>query len=215
MAASIKLFQFAQELFQMLGIRLPKQNEILSFRSRNIFFLFCYTQLSISMAAFFLFEANTMLEYGSSFFMSLTQFCIAMDYLVLMWRFPNILELIADFEDFIEKSKKQFKWVIATVPGVWDKLKFSIFSYEFHFQFNRIAHYKRCTFHVWRIEWRNWKMVKITIFDRSYVDCSGIHATSTKYSYNGLSHGQLERWVVLCTFSSYVSIHITFIRWFE
>lgn len=105
MAGSKKLFQFVQKLFKILGIRPPQKNETLSFNSRNLFFLFCYAQLFLSMIAFFLFKAKTMLEYGSSFFMFITQFIIALFFLILMWRITNILKLIAEFEQFIEKSE--------------------------------------------------------------------------------------------------------------
>lgn len=109
MANSIKLFQFLQKSYKTLGICPSQDHEGLAFNTRNVIFLFCYAQMFLSVLAFFIFKADTMLEYGNSFFMFETQFYIAMDFLVLMWRITNILELIEEFEEFIEKSKKIVK----------------------------------------------------------------------------------------------------------
>lgn len=105
MAGSIKLFQFNKKLYEMLGVYPHQNNEKILFNSRNLFILFCCAQFCISMAAFFIFKAKTMQEYNISIYMSLTQFYIMINFLLLMWQISNILNLITDFEEFIEKSE--------------------------------------------------------------------------------------------------------------
>lgn len=102
---SIKLFRRIQKFYQILGIYPSQENEKILFNSRNLFILFFYVQLCISMAAFLILKAKTMQEYGATFFMFLTQFYVTLDFSILMWQMPNILSLITDFEEFIEKSK--------------------------------------------------------------------------------------------------------------
>lgn len=101
----IKLFQFIQKLYKTLGIGSNQQNGKVSFNSRNSLALFCFIQLFISTAAFFVFKAKSTQEYYAAFFMALTQFYLALDLLALMWQIPNVLNLITDYEQFIEKSE--------------------------------------------------------------------------------------------------------------
>lgn len=90
----------------MVGICPPQnQNERLSFNMRNVCILFCYAQVCFPVLAFFLFKANTVVDYGSSFFTFITMFAVAVWFLVIMWQIKNILSLIDDFDQFIENSK--------------------------------------------------------------------------------------------------------------
>lgn len=143
MAGPIKLFQLVQKLYQMLGIQRPQKNEAIAFNSRNLFFLFCYTQLCGSMMAFFLLRASTMLEYGSSFFMFITQFYITVDFLILMLRISKILDLITEFENFIEKSK------LVNSHIHYSDYHYMIFAVS---NCDRVAHYKCCKHHVQQIK---------------------------------------------------------------
>lgn len=104
---TIKLFLFVQNVIRMLGIYPPLEDGKVPFNSRNLFVLFCYAQLWIPVALYFVLKANTMQEYGATVFIILTFFYIALDVLILMWQMYNILNLIASFEEFIKKRKLQ------------------------------------------------------------------------------------------------------------
>lgn len=110
---SIKLFQFLLGLYQMLGIYPPQGNEKFRFNKINLLVLFCYAQLCIPMVAFFILKAKSMQEYGATFFAFLTLLVTTIDFLILMWKMPNILNSIRDFEEFIEKSKYQIIFYIS------------------------------------------------------------------------------------------------------
>lgn len=105
MAGSIKLFQIVQKTYQILGIHPPEANKTFAFNSRNLFFIFCYTQACVTMGGYFLFRAELMLEYVSTLFMTLSALFVLINYLLVMWRIGNILELIAKLDKFIEQSK--------------------------------------------------------------------------------------------------------------
>lgn len=113
MAGSIKLFEFVLELYRMVDICPPQTDETILFNWRNVCFLFCNTQLSILSIAYFLLKATTIIEFASSVFMSISQFYIGVDILILIWRITNILELIKGFEEFIERSK--YRAVVAFI----------------------------------------------------------------------------------------------------
>lgn len=108
MTGSIKFFQTVKKSYKILGIHPPQENGKFPFNPKSLFFLFCYAQFCTGMAAFFVIEAKSIYEYGNSFYMFFTQFFVMLDFFVLMWRIPTISELIAELEEFIEKSKKRF-----------------------------------------------------------------------------------------------------------
>lgn len=89
----------------MLGAYPSRPNETFTFNSRNLFFLFCLVQSIIFIAGFFMFEAQSMGEYGITFFMILTKIYAMLGLLLLLWRIRKILELISKLEEFIEKSE--------------------------------------------------------------------------------------------------------------
>lgn len=104
MAGAIKLFLFHQKFNQMAGIFLTKSDQKSANAIRNIFVI-CPALNALAVAIFMVYEANSIFDYGYSFFMfiSLTQ-CIIL-YLTFVWQSENILEFIQSCERFIEKSK--------------------------------------------------------------------------------------------------------------
>lgn len=104
MAGSIQLFQSIQKFYRTLGIYPDPQSNL--FNYRNLFAIFCYLLNGISALAYFLLEANTISEYGATFFTFISEVYILYFLFVQMWQMPNILKLIASFEKFIEESKR-------------------------------------------------------------------------------------------------------------
>lgn len=60
----------------------------------------------IALFAFLLWEAETIDDYGTSFYECLTQLGCAHNFLVVVWRMPVILKLLKNFEKFIDSRKK-------------------------------------------------------------------------------------------------------------
>lgn len=90
MSGSIHLFQSVQKSYKTLGIYPCQTNKTVAFNSRNLFVLFCLAQASVLLGGFCLFEAKTMQEFGSSFFMFLTQFYMIFSFSALICRKENI-----------------------------------------------------------------------------------------------------------------------------
>lgn len=106
MAASpIQLFQSVQRNFQTLGIHQFRPKETYSLNWRIPWVLFCYIQHFISVFAFFAFEANTVLDYGTSFYGFITMVYTVYYILILIKRTPQIFQLIENFQEFIDQRK--------------------------------------------------------------------------------------------------------------
>lgn len=73
--------------------------------ARNGIFLLSLIMIFISTMAFLLFRANTLLEYGSCMYGSLSEFCVFFDVLISIWRTPTIFKMIETCEQFIKMSK--------------------------------------------------------------------------------------------------------------
>lgn len=81
MSGSIKFLQSAQQWYQFMGI-IPShsnQSSYLSTTSTRATFVICYAEIIISSAAFVVFEAKSMFEFGFSFCM----FCVRLNALVV------------------------------------------------------------------------------------------------------------------------------------
>lgn len=105
MAGKTKLFHSLRQLYQMLGIYSSETNQNFLFNWKIVFIASSMILFFIGSFAFFLWEAETVDDYGSSFYTSISQLCTTNYYLILVWRMPAILELFKNFEDFIESSK--------------------------------------------------------------------------------------------------------------
>lgn len=106
MAGSVKLFQCIQNYYQTMGIMNSYQSQqIFSFNWKNLSFFCAMILMFISTFSFFLFNASTVADYGSSFFGSVSYLNTIVDFITNIWQIPNILLLIAVFEKYIEMSK--------------------------------------------------------------------------------------------------------------
>lgn len=60
----------------------------------------------ITSFAFFLWEAETVDDYGTSFYGAVSQLCLTHNFLQVVWKMPDILKLLRNFENFIDSSKR-------------------------------------------------------------------------------------------------------------
>lgn len=105
MASSIQLFKSVRKYFQLLGIDQPPLNGTSLIHWRISLALFWYIQHFITVFAFFIFEARTVIEYGTSFFGFIMMIYCVLYFLILIWQRPRIFQLIESFEQFIQQSK--------------------------------------------------------------------------------------------------------------
>lgn len=101
---SIKLFQFIRKFCQTIRIVPPDQNQY-SINRMNLFNLFCLNQFLISTVAFVLFQANSMAEYGVTFFIGSGIVAFDVYCLVVFCQFGDISKIVGNWEEFIQKSE--------------------------------------------------------------------------------------------------------------
>lgn len=102
---TMKLFQSVRKFYQTIGIDLPQSNQKCLFNIKNVVPLLCTTHVFISALCAFLFEVKSIPEYGIAFYVSITGFSMTIFFFMIISNMPNIFQLIAGFEGFIEKSK--------------------------------------------------------------------------------------------------------------
>lgn len=105
MAKSVELFKFLQKSYQTIGFYPSQTGQIgCSFNLKNLFILLSILQLFLSSLAFFLFEAHSLFDYGTSFYTSITNLFSLIILAIILWKMTDILMLIEKFEEYIEKS---------------------------------------------------------------------------------------------------------------
>lgn len=107
MVGTIKLFVNDQKKIQTLGI-VPSQSmesKWSLFNSKNLFVLFFTALGYISTTGFFLFKGKSIKEDALTVFASLAGFLCLLYFTVYIWKIDDILKLIKDYEEFIEKRK--------------------------------------------------------------------------------------------------------------
>lgn len=107
MVGSIKLFQFIQKFHQTIGIYPSSQpnRKQHSINLTNTIFLICSVQNMFATAAFLVFEANSMFDYGFPIFSIIGIINGVVIYLTFIWQSKNTLKFIEFSERFIEKRK--------------------------------------------------------------------------------------------------------------
>lgn len=100
------LFHTVRRIYQLMGILPLKAN----YRrcSLNLqFFLISISiiLLPISNVAFFLFAAQSRIEYVQSFCTSITQLACTINHLITFFEIANIQQLIKELGQFIQRSK--------------------------------------------------------------------------------------------------------------
>lgn len=111
---AMALFQSARKCSQTLGIYArPQSNQnSLQLNWRNSFFLMWHFELIAVSMAYTIAKAEVIGEYADSILVSLN-FSSSLFYLLsTIYKIPKILDLIGEFEQFIEKSKFTSKIII-------------------------------------------------------------------------------------------------------
>lgn len=122
----IHLFKFTQKAYQDIGIIPFQTNQKRSFvNSKNLFFLYLFAVSIASSAAYLLFEACSIIEYGMVFFTCTTVVLIFIEYLIILWQMENILSYIENCERFIEKSGYQDIIVALKKEFRMDRMKYN------------------------------------------------------------------------------------------
>lgn len=105
MAGKTQLFHSLWHSYRILGLYSPKTNQSHLFNWKVIFSLSFMVLMFMTSFAFFLWEAETLDDYGTSFYESLAEVSSVHNFMMNVWRTPLIIELVKNFEDFIESSK--------------------------------------------------------------------------------------------------------------
>lgn len=119
MAGQPKLFHSLRQLYQTLGSYSPENNQIYPFKWKIIFITVSDILMFIALFAFFLWEAKTVDDYGTSFYECMMQLGCMHNFLVVVWRLPVIFKLLKHFEDFIEASKKLMTIVMTKMHWIY------------------------------------------------------------------------------------------------
>lgn len=100
----IELFKFTQKTYQHIGIYPPASDQNrCPIKSKTCFVPFSLAIcLSLSVAYFFS-EANSMIEYGMSFYSTISLTLFITEHLLIFWQMQNILNFIGNCERFVEK----------------------------------------------------------------------------------------------------------------
>lgn len=103
MTGSIKIFQFVQKCNQTFGIYSNQKCD--SFNSTKIVILISFALFMLTTAAFLLFKAKSMFEYGFVFFLLATVTNATAIYLIFICTSRNASKFIENCERFIGKSE--------------------------------------------------------------------------------------------------------------
>lgn len=103
---SINLFQFNQKFCEIIGVKLPEANPNGHiFNLINLGVVISLTVFIMPTAAYLLYDANSMAEYGIVFYILICGIEGMVVYFITIWEIDEILEFIENCEEFIEKSE--------------------------------------------------------------------------------------------------------------
>lgn len=103
MVDKIKLFQTVQKSYQAIG--LDPMQPLKTYNGRIFFIVFSLTLMFISSTAFLIFKAETIQEFATSFYTSITDIFLLVTFFSRITHMGDISKITETFEDFIEKSK--------------------------------------------------------------------------------------------------------------
>lgn len=105
MAGRVQLFCSAQEFYRDMGIYSRRSNEKWPFTLKSLFFLFGFLLMCVGSTAYSSVEAESVFEHGACFFAVTTTIGSIAYFITQLCQITNILNLVANCENFIEKSK--------------------------------------------------------------------------------------------------------------
>lgn len=106
MAARLKLLRFVQKMLQDMGIY-PSQSNLnwQSINWRNSSVLIALIQMLSFSLAFLIFKADNIVDAGTCFYAVSTELFCSTVLLTDLYNISKILQLIEEFEDFVEESE--------------------------------------------------------------------------------------------------------------
>lgn len=106
MVVKIKVFQYVRKSYQAIGLDPIQSNPTPLVLNERVFFIaISILQMFISSTAFLIFEAGTVQEFTSSFYTSITNLFLLVNFLALATKTGDTSKVIEAFEEFIEKSE--------------------------------------------------------------------------------------------------------------
>lgn len=107
MAQPNQFFELIRELFQLLGIRPCQSNQKYNYNLRNSFVLIILAQLFAASTAFLLFEANSIDEYGQSFYLTVTSLLLVFLWPCFIQNMGDLFKLMEQINTFAAKRKSK------------------------------------------------------------------------------------------------------------
>lgn len=99
------LFYSIRKFYTRIGVCPSESSGNILMDLKSAFFLFSTIPITISLAAYFLFEASTTIEHTQSFFIFLFHLSCILNYVISFTKFSEIFEFMENVEDFVQKSK--------------------------------------------------------------------------------------------------------------
>lgn len=107
MANSVRLFEFIKKCYRIVGLESTQENrQHPSFNSTNCIVISLMVQMIMSLVAFLLLEAKSVLEYGRIFYGLESTVSAMIIYVISIRQINNISTFIEDCDGFIESSMK-------------------------------------------------------------------------------------------------------------
>lgn len=103
---TMRLFQSLQTFYRATGIYPHQSHRKCPINWKSLFIILTLIQFGILEGAYFLTKANSVDEYGSTFYTAISSFSSTMFFSINIWKMTEILRLIEKFEELINKSKK-------------------------------------------------------------------------------------------------------------
>lgn len=184
MAGAINLFQFLRKFYKTFGFYPPQSpNHNLPFNAKNLFLLVSLIQFMAASIAFFLFALASINERADCFYICSACAIDIIHVLTHVHRIGQILQLIDDYEKFIDESKCK-SWEMRS------KLRHYrvFFSFLRNWTF-RIAFSSRIS----RNEWKNWANVQIGLFNigqNNYPGNTAAHCCCIRLQLHVFWHGR-------------------------
>lgn len=101
----MELFQFFRKFSEMMGVLPINQNQTYSINFKILSILIVLLHFFMSSMVFLIFKSKSIGEYEYSFFMSISAIVGIALFLITIWKMPIISNLIAEFQEIIEKSE--------------------------------------------------------------------------------------------------------------
>lgn len=101
----MKLFHTLQEFYQELGLKPPHSNRNSSATFKSLLIFLVLIQGFVATITFCVFKANTVQEYGDSFYIALTELTNSIYCYHFILNMRKIYQLIEKLERFVEKSE--------------------------------------------------------------------------------------------------------------